>query len=150
MRLIFLAITLTFCSFFSLEAVDHSSCYDIIVDTKKQEIEVFCDNTLVRKMPCSTGMEGHSTPKGVFQVFKKEDSDSFQEGDLDVSFFYITRFNGHIAFHSMLVGEHPFVREGIEKFEAKEPSSMGCVRLLSEDAKWMYESLPLGSNVCVQ
>lgn len=150
MRLIFFFITLTLFTIFSLEASEHSAQYDIIVDTKAQEIEVFCDNTLLKKMPCSTGMEGHSTPRGTFQVFEKEESDSFQEGDSDISFFYITRFNGHIAFHSMLVGDHSFVQEGIEKFEAKEPSSMGCVRLLSEDAKWMYESLPIGSNVCVQ
>ncbi|MBM3713605.1 MAG: L,D-transpeptidase, partial [Actinobacteria bacterium] len=62
--------------------------------------------------------------------------------------YYWTRFYGPYLIHSV-----PFDKNGniISEEYAKlgSPASHGCVRLEVEDAKWLYEVLPLGINVSI-
>ncbi len=123
------------------------SSYSFKVYLKDQVIEVFRDGILLKKMPCSTGIKPGSTPPGKFKTSQREEKVSWVEKDgTEIKFYYVTRFNAHISFHSMLEGKHPFVDEGKKLFSERKPSSMGCVRLKKEDAKWVY-SLPLGATV---
>jgi lipoprotein-anchoring transpeptidase ErfK/SrfK len=119
----------------------------ITVDTQKQLVQVFEDQILVREMRCSTGMPETPTAKGIFHIYQKQPSDEFVEGEAKISYYFLSQFNGHTAFHSMLYGDHPFVEEGEKRFEQGLPSSMGCVRLLLADAQWIYDNIDFGTVV---
>ena len=123
--------------------------YSFKVYLKDQMIDVFLDGVLLKKIPCSTGMKPGSTPTGKFKTYLREKKNSWVEPDgTELFYHYITRIsdkNG-VAFHSMLEGDHSFVDEGKKLFEARKPSSIGCIRLKKEDAKWIYD-LPLGVAV---
>ena len=102
---------------------------------------------LVREMICSTGV-GNSTPRGVF----------VSTGHRDVRWHYFTDFNcwaqyafvikGGILFHSILYNrpDESAVRQTSVQLLGHK-ASHGCVRLMPEDAKWIYENCGKGQVV---
>lgn len=120
----------------------------IEVDLGQQLVRVFSKDARIKEMPCSSGKADTPTPEGSFETYEKVENSQWTEPDGNViSFYYFTRFNGGLGFHSKIVGNSPFVEEGERKFENREPSSMGCVRLLLSDAKWLYDEIGLGAKV---
>jgi lipoprotein-anchoring transpeptidase ErfK/SrfK len=121
--------------------------YTFKVHLKQQSIDVLKNGTLFKQIPCSSGKNPGSTPAGKFQTYAQKDQDVWVENDgTELKYYYITKFNGNVAFHSLVEGNHPFVEEGKKLFSERKPSSMGCVRVTKEDAKWIY-NLPLGATV---
>ena len=63
--------------------------------------------------------------------------------------YYWTQFQGNYLFHSV-----PFDKD--KKIEAAEaaklgtPASHGCVRLSIDDAKWIYDHIPRGTEVTIR
>lgn len=61
---------------------------------------------------------------------------------------YATRITGHILFHSV-----PYTKQDKSKLEWEEydklgtKASLGCIRLTVQDAKWIYDNCPLGTQV---
>lgn len=148
--------TLFFCLFLgtflnasdkSLSSPEDGSHFKIEIDLQQQLVKVFEDDFLIKEMPCSTGMIDTPTPTGSFKSYEKAKSTQVEIDEVEISFYYLTKFNGDISLHSQIFGDHPFVEEGNEKFEKREPSSMGCVRLLLADAKWLYDEIGLGAIV---
>lgn len=121
--------------------------YNIKVYLSSQNIEIFQDNILLKTIPCSTGIKPGSTPPGKFKTYFRKEQDVWIEKDgTEIYYYYITRFNDNVAFHSMIEGDHHLVDEGKKLFSQRKTSSMGCVRLIKEDSKWIYD-LPLGASV---
>jgi lipoprotein-anchoring transpeptidase ErfK/SrfK len=117
--------------------------YSFSVYLKDQMIEVSVDGLLLKTIPCSTGIKPGSTPTGRFKTYSKKEKGIWVEQDgTQIMYYYITKFNGDISFHSLIEGNHAFVEEGKKRYEARKPSSMGCIRLQKEDARWIYD-LPL-------
>jgi len=138
-------LILAFC--FTTAHANLQGHYSFKVYLKDQIVKVFRDGVFLKKIPCSTGTKPGSTPTGKFKTYAQKEKDIWVEKDgTEISYYYITKFNNSVAFHSLLEGNHSFVDEGNKLFSDRKTSSMGCVRLKKEDAKWIY-SLPLGASV---
>lgn len=99
-------------------------------------------NKLVKVFTCSTG---RGTPLGVYgtknkYVWKMLIGPCYGQ--------YSTRIVGQILFHSV-----PYKYQSKDSLEwwlynrLGTKDSLGCIRLTVEDAKWIYENCPLGTNV---
>jgi len=101
---------------------------------------------LIREMVCSGGAEETPTPPGEFTTSQKIEYawvDRFEMGA-----FYWIRFYGSYLFHSVPFDKNKNIIE--EEFEKLGiPASHGCIRLALEDAKWLYDKLPLGVKVYI-
>ena len=121
--------------------------YYLKVYLNNQNIEVLRDGVLLKNIPCSTGVKPGSTLLGKFKTYFRKEKDIWIEKDgTEINYYYVTKFNDSNAFHSMIEGDHPLVEEGKKLFAERKPSSMGCIRLSKEDAKWIY-NLPLETPV---
>lgn len=120
----------------------------VSVSIPKQRLYVYgADGSLVKECVCSTGTPGDDTPTGTFHVSahgKSFFSEKYQEGG-----YYWVKFYGNYWIHSI-----PFDKDrNIIPAEAEklgEKASHGCVRISIENAKWMYENIPMGTKVVVQ
>ena len=109
---------------------------------------------IVRQMICSTGTGGEDgTPLGEFvmkQHYPEERGEWYWIKKYEVYVQYPTRFNGPILFHSI-----PFAEMDLSTIDQQArselgfPTSHGCVRLRSEDAKWIALNCPDGTTVRV-
>ena len=112
------------------------------------------DADIVRQMICSTGTGGEdATPVGEFETethYPEERGEWYWIKKYEVYVQYPTRFNGPILFHSI-----PCVEKDISTIDEQalselgQPTSHGCVRLRSEDAKWIAQNCPDGTTVRV-
>lgn len=115
-----------------------------MVNVDANVVTVYQNGVPVRAMVCSTG---DVTPRaGTFLM-----SDKYRWHDLYGNVYgqYTCRITGHILFHSL-----PYVRNYdpssmiSEEFDKLgTPASMGCVRLMTADAKWIYENCDSGTSV---
>lgn len=104
---------------------------------------------LVKKMPCSTGLDETPTPTGTFQT-----SGPVSRWCYFPKFGYWaqygTRIRGNILFHSALYTQPN--EESASRVSARNlgrQASNGCVRLSVENARWIYENCPAGTTVVV-
>lgn len=139
--------------FFSNEPEDltkiSSDRFHIEVSLKEQKVKVYLGDATIKSFPCSAAKDGQSTPVGEYKTYENIAADSVKIDGEKIDFYYLTRFKGHLGFHSKIHGNHPLVAEGEELFREGRPSSMGCIRLEDDDAKWIY-SLPLGIKVHIR
>lgn len=102
----------------------------------------------VKAMRCSTARPGYVTPLGTYQL-----ADYRSEWRLMVDGTYgqyATCFSGNYLFHSICYADDShdaMVRESYNKLG--EPASMGCVRLETIDAKWIFDNCPAGTPVTI-
>ncbi len=99
-------------------------------------------------MIASTGMEGHETPLGIFEIQNRGTwffSDKYKQG---AKYWVSFRDWGLYLFHSVAMDENQQV---IPEEEAKlgQPASHGCIRLKIEDARWIYDNVPEKTKVVV-
>ncbi len=102
----------------------------------------------VKAMVCSTARPGHTTPLGDFRLeaYRSEWRLMF-DGTYGQ---YATCFKGNYLFHSICYADDShdaMVRDSYNKLG--EPASMGCVRLQTIDAKWIYDNCGAGTPVTV-
>lgn len=132
--------------------VDNRPDYSIYVNTTKNCITVMEEkadgtSTLAKTMVCSCGKEGHETPEGTFYT-----SDYYQWRMLvDGSYGkYAVRFNNSILFHSV-----PYEKPSSDTLKWEQynllgqGASLGCVRIASKDAEWIYDNCKVGTKVVV-
>lgn len=99
----------------------------------------------VKAMVCSVGKDINDTPTGVFRTHAKY-TWRYLFGEQYGQ--YTTRIVGHILFHSV-----PYTEPKKDKLKVDYYNnlgvgdSMGCIRLMVADAKWIYENCPLGTTV---
>jgi hypothetical protein len=128
--------------------VDYTDSANFLVDVNLtvQQVTVLYKGVIIKTMPCSGGKSETPTPLGTYATSQKiyyAWIPKFAQGA-----FYWTRFYGPYLFHSV-----PYDSNGNMMLEELgkmgSPASHGCVRLLLEDAKWFYETLPLGIKVSI-
>ncbi|MCJ7727246.1 MAG: L,D-transpeptidase [Actinobacteria bacterium] len=128
--------------------IDFTSSDDfrIEVDLTKQKVFVYYKDNLIRDMICSGGAEQFSTPLGEFKTSQKIEYSWIDRFNMGA--YYWIRFYKKYLFHSV-----PFDKNGemiTEEYEKLgSPASHGCIRLKLEEAKWLYEKLPLGVTVLI-
>ena len=123
--------------------------YLILVNLATQRTAVFEGSKgnwrLMREMIVSTGAPINPTPKGEY----KTTVHTLHFNSYGVRAWYATGFIGGLyLFHSS-----PYV-SGPEPVICTDPrlgvaASHGCVRMALEDAKWMYDTLPLRTKVVI-
>ena len=118
--------------------------YYIDVNLSLQEVKVIYNGSTIRVMPCSGGLPETPTPLGTYKTNEKiywAYVPRFEQGA-----YFWTRFYGSYLFHSVPHDENKNML--LEEYaKIGSPASHGCIRLYLEDAKWMYENLPLGIEV---
>lgn len=129
-------------------SIDYSNPgnFRIDVNLTAQLVSVYYKDNLIKSMRCSGGKAETPTVTGTFITNQKiyySWVPKFNEGA-----YYWVRFYGAYLFHSV-----PFDKNGnIIAEEASKigtPASHGCIRLALEDAKWFYETIPLGIKVII-
>ena len=131
------------------------AAYKIGVDIENQIVTVYRadddgEDGIVRQMICSTG-RSNSTPRGTFKLFTRKGVD--REEWYYIAKFrcfvqYPTRIYNDILFHSL-----PYSAKDLATLDQTalaqlgDAASHGCIRLYSEDAKWIAENCGDGT-VC--
>lgn len=117
---------------------------NIVIVYEKDESGEF---TVAKKaMVCSVGLNDN-TPCGIFNTTYKYEWLPLYGG---VQGQYITRIVKDIVFHSV-----PYYTQNKNDIEYEEfnklgePASLGCVRLLVKDTKWIYDNVPEGTTVII-
>ena len=118
------------------------------VSLKEQKVSVLdARDRVVQEYVCSSGEAGSETPTGTFTVTDR--GKSFYNPKVGEGAYYWTRFYKSYLFHSV-----PFDKN--EKLEPQgtaklgTPASHGCIRLPIEDAKWIYDHIPEGTQVVIR
>ena len=106
------------------------------------------DYTLpVKAMVCSVGRSGSITPRGTFSVRSKRAWCRMVDGSYGQ---YATQFYGNYLFHSVCYSAaDPSTLLTYEYNMLGNPASLGCVRLQTADAKWIYDNCAAGTRVTV-
>ncbi|EWC93773.1 L,D-transpeptidase catalytic domain protein [Atopobium sp. BS2] len=90
---------------------------------------------------CTTGAPGMWTPHGQFTVGNK--GLYFGSG---YRCWYYTTISGEYLIHSILYNSDGYtVRDGRLGYNG----SHGCVRLATENAKWVYDNIPYGTKIVI-
>ncbi len=128
------------------EEIDYtnSSYFRIDVNLEEQLVRVYYKGEVIREMVCSAGTEEHPTPTGTFRTNEKIYYSWLPK--YDVGAYYFVRFYGSYLFHSIPYDEEGNIIEE-ERDKLGSPASHGCIRLSVENAKWFYQTLPLGVEV---
>lgn len=101
----------------------------------------------LKAMICSVGKPGRGlTPKGTYTLSSyrplwcKMRDNTYG--------MYISQFKGNYLFHSVCYQKKdPSTLIASEYNDLGNPASLGCVRLQTGDAKWIYENCPAGTKV---
>lgn len=124
----------------------NSDDFRIEVDLTKQKVFVYYKDNLIRDIICSGGTDQSPTPLGEFKTSEKIEYDWIPR--FNVGAYYWIRFYKKYLFHSVPFDENKeMIIEEYEKLGS--PASHGCIRLKLDEAKWLYEKLPLGVKVII-
>ncbi|MFM7064528.1 MAG: L,D-transpeptidase, partial [Actinomycetes bacterium] len=115
-----------------------------IVVLSSQKVVLFAGSRPVAEFPVSSGRNG-LTPVGSFKVQSKS-SRTVSNSDNTISMKWMTRFNGGIGFHGI-----PVRKDGTPLATplGQRPVSAGCIRMKDDDARRIYDQLPVGGTVVV-
>ncbi len=102
---------------------------------------------LVRRMICSTGTRANPTPLKTINGAKgRARWGYFPEWGSHAQ--YLTRIDSKNAFHSVLYSSPNSMSLVVGAYDALGTrASHGCVRLLVDDAKWIYDNCPSGTPI---
>lgn len=101
----------------------------------------------VKAMVCSVGRSGSITPRGTYSVGSKRAWCHMVDGTYGQ---YATQFYGNYLFHSVCYSAaDPSTLLTYEYNMLGSPASLGCVRLQTADAKWIYDNCAAGTRVTV-
>ena len=94
--------------------------------------------------PCTVGAPSSPTISGVYKVQGKQYTFGMDKG---YSCWYCTQIRGNYLFHSVIYapGSKTNIRDGRLGMQL----SHGCVRLKLENAKWMYDNIPIGTTIVI-
>ncbi len=135
-------------------AADAPSPYAIYVNRAANTITIYTQDETgaytvpYKAMVCSTARPGHTTPLGTFTLQAARAKWCYM---LDGTYGqYATRFKGHFLFHSVCFKDdvhNAMILDAYNNLGAA--ASMGCVRLQTADAKWIYDNCPGGTSVTI-
>ena len=128
--------------------------YYIMVNRRMNTVTVYTQDVTgaytvpYKAMICSTGRLGHATPLGTFAITNVKREWCLM---LDGSYGqYSSQFSGNYLFHSICyTAPDPSALIASEYNMLGGVASLGCVRLQTIDAKWIYENCPAGTRVTV-
>ena len=121
--------------------------YYMLVSISQQMVYVFNGTNrnwkLINSFQCASGTGGTPTVLGHFFVGIK--GPQF-ETENEVILKYFTQIQGNYLFHSVLFDKNGNLVDGT----LGKSASHGCVRLALENAKYIYDNVPIGSGIWIQ
>jgi len=143
-------LTRTELEYFANEnAYASSTNFLIITDINRQKTHVFVKKescwALVRSFSCSTGVNASPTTRGVFTITDR--GSWFYSDRLSAGAKFWLRFNGQYLFHSISMDKHKNIIPS-EAIVGQKRSS-GCIRLMPDDAKWLFDNIPSGTTAVI-
>lgn len=128
--------------------IDSKTPYFLYVNLGEQKTYVYegsvNDWDLLKTMDCSTGIDGEETPKGVYSITSR--GDWFFSEEYDQGGKYWVQFMGDYLFHSL---PYDITQSNILDYTLGVPASHGCIRLNTEDAKWIYDNVSDDTKVVI-
>lgn len=125
----------------------NSNSYLLDVSIKNQKLAVYKDGEILKEMICSTGKTTSletETPLGVFKIQRR--GISFFNEKYSRGGKYYLQFFANYLIHSVPVDkEGNIIMEEEEKLG--ELASDGCIRVSMENAKWLYDTIPMSTEV---
>lgn len=122
------------------------SNYLIMVNLSKQQVYIFNGSAhswkLINTFSCASGKDATPTIKGKFYLGDK--GTQFTPGN-GVYCKYYSQISGNYLFHSILYDAKGDVIDST----LGETASHGCIRLALENAKYIYENVPIGSGIWI-
>ncbi|KUK13071.1 MAG: Uncharacterized protein XD51_0087 [Moorella sp. 60_41] len=128
--------------------VPPSTGYWIEVTLAEQRVRIYHDGDLIKDWPASTGTPDKPTPTGVFAIQNRGEwffSEKYQQGG---RWWVSFKDWGVYLFHSVPMDRQQNIIEA-EAARLGTPASHGCVRLATENAKWIYDHIPQGTPVYI-
>lgn len=93
----------------------------------------------IRTFTCATGTAQNHSPRGVFKITYKEKGWFYTS----TKELYVTHYKGRNSFHT-----RPLWNNGtVQNPTIGKPASHGCVRCYNQDAKYIYDKMPIGTTV---
>lgn len=121
----------------------------IEVDVTEQLVRIMNGEKAIKQMVASTGREGHETPLGTFEIQNRGTwfySEKYKQG---AKYWVSFKGWGVYLFHSVAMDkDRQVIQEEAEKLG--QPVSHGCVRLSTEDAKWIHDNIPEKTRVVIR
>ena len=127
--------------------------YYIEVDRAQSTVTIYglddsgCYTVPVKAMICSTGRKGHATPLGTYSLGGKWTWVHMFDNSYGQ---YVSQISGNILFHSVCYDKKDPSTLITEEYNGLgAPASLGCVRLQTADAKWIYDNCARGTKITI-
>ena len=128
----------------SNDPANNSKVDRAVVTLADQRVRLYDGDRVVSVYPVSSGRNG-LTPQGTFRVQSKSPR-TVSNSDSSISMRWMTRFNGGIGFHGIPVKAGTPLATPL----GERPVSAGCIRMADNDAKSVFDRLPIGATVVVR
>lgn len=117
--------------------------YLIWISHYTQQVSIFQGSKgkwkMIRTFTCATGTAKNHSPRGVFKITYKEKGWFYTS----TKELYVTHYKGRNSFHT-----RPLWNNGsVQNPTIGKPASHGCVRCYNQDAKYIYDKMPIGTTV---
>ena len=117
--------------------------YLIWISHYTQQVSIFQGSKgkwkMIRTFICATGTAKNHSPRGVFKITYKEKGWFYTS----TKELYVTHYKGRNSFHT-----RPLWNNGsVQNPTIGKPASHGCVRCYNQDAKYIYDKMPIGTTV---
>lgn len=135
---------------------DYRMPYVIKVDRTNQLISIYSESspgnfdTLVHRYICSTGTKSDPTPKGMFTLSDARRTEWRYFKTYKTYVRYGVHIKGNYFFHSLLYKKpdtSTLSKTSYKKLGSR--ASHGCIRMLDDDIKWMFDNCLAGTRVYV-
>jgi lipoprotein-anchoring transpeptidase ErfK/SrfK len=123
----------------------------LLVDLSDQKLFIMLDGQVIREFRVSTGGYKTPTPKGDYTIKLKQEVRVSGKAPHYIMPKFMWFREGGYGFHALpSLGSDGGVFWTEAKDHIGRPVSHGCIRLLPEDADFLYEFTDLGTKVTVQ
>lgn len=120
----------------------------VLADIRRQKLYIYKKSESKWKIQkifdCATGKNESPTIKGDYKLSGR--GNWFYSERLGSGGMYWIRFYGPYLIHSVAMDKNKNITDGV----VSEKRSSGCIRLLVDDAKWVYENVPDGTDITVK
>lgn len=130
-------------AFVNYKGYSSKTKYLIWISHYTQQVSIFQGSKgkwkMIRTFICATGTAKNHSPRGVFNITYKEKGWFYTS----TKELYVTHYKGRNSFHT-----RPLWNNGsVQNPTIGKPASHGCVRCYNQDAKYIYDKMPIGTTV---
>lgn len=130
-------------AFVNYKGYSSKTKYLIWISHYTQQVSIFQGSKgkwkMIRTFICATGTAKNHSPRGVFKITYKEKGWFYTS----TKELYVTHYKGRNSFHTRPLWNN----DSVQNPTIGKPASHGCVRCYNQDAKYIYDKMPIGTTV---